>query len=205
MYQICWWNLQLHEQVRLALAEMSWYSNIPGVSEGWLEDLWQLLGDNPLGGTVINAMLEPVSLYLQQSGSKDTVIIANTDVSHAIAVCHTTKNLETYLTKSLPCSRLLSKYVCKILLVVYYPEFHWSACLVDLWHHHVMFGNGLGWSLPTMLGKNLLEWLEQVFSCNFSDYNDLPCGKQLDAHSCGIVAVNVIRHDILDEMVWITA
>ncbi|THU96541.1 hypothetical protein K435DRAFT_797224 [Dendrothele bispora CBS 962.96] len=138
-------ELSMHdsiELVELTLVEIPWCGPIPGVrTDGKIEDLWRLLGDNALDSAVLDAMLKVSALWLEEEDPNSMIKIATTEFSNAITFRHNMDRMKAYLDKF---QRLIqSKRYSRILVVVHYPVYHWGACLIDFEHCIVNFGDGL--------------------------------------------------------------
>ncbi|KAJ7150102.1 hypothetical protein C8R43DRAFT_887447, partial [Mycena crocata] len=72
-------------------------------------------------------------------------------------------------------------------------ENHWVVLAIDCEKKLVGYGNGFGTSVPASLRKHLDWWLFEHLGVQFK-WKDIPVAKQIDGHSCGILAYLVLAY-----------
>jgi Ulp1 family protease len=171
------------------------------------EHLAEVLGENELTDTILDALMKDLERRLKASnGDSSAVVVADTFLPRCIAAgaARTPGHfgypvIRTYnylLSPANSSARILA-------FPVHSPPNHWMACHVDITEAQIRFGDGFRGSPPKILSKELAEWLQVATEMAHPVItNDLPCGEQHDVVNCGIIAVNAIAHSILGDVLW---
>ncbi|THU95684.1 hypothetical protein K435DRAFT_665916 [Dendrothele bispora CBS 962.96] len=78
-------------------------------------------------------------------------------------------------------------------------ESHWVALVVDAEMHTIFHGDPLHDTIDDQLKLALQWWTYQHFGTEFI-VRDMPVARQLDSHSCGILAWRALEAFLLDEV-----
>lgn len=91
----------------------------------------------------------------------------------------------------------------QIATVLFSPPSHWACLIIDFQSRTIGWGDSAGRAAPDSLEKRLKAWLG-LFSpqIEFSALQALPCVQQTDGYSCGIIAVNTLKHNIFGDKLW---
>jgi len=97
-----------------------------------------------------------------------------------------------------------------ILLFPICQDDHWYTGIVDFAHQRLCYAEGLGRNAPKNFRQNVLGFLRRISGAdtlsNFEPVRPMECPKQLDANSCGIIALSFIQGfcvgDAKDEDKW---
>jgi len=93
----------------------------------------------------------------------------------------------------------------KILIaaVAYSPENHWACLLIDSRARTIHWGDSMGHAIPADGEERLRAWLSLFLpQTQFLPYQDMSCARQLDSYSCGIIAVNTLKHHLFGDDLW---
>ncbi|KAK7008259.1 hypothetical protein R3P38DRAFT_3591876 [Favolaschia claudopus] len=214
------WTMQEHENeemgeskwrertIELLSSLSGWTGQVGcGLSDLTFEHITQVLGENTLADAVLDALMKDIERRLKgRDGDPGVVAVADTFLPRCIAAGaaripgHFGHALVQKYTRLLSTT---SPSPGTLAFPVYYPPSHWAACVVDITGHHIQFGDGFRQSAPESLRKELVEWLKEMTqTTDLVITNDLPCGIQCDAVSCGVIAVNAIAHHVLGDVLW---
>ncbi|KAJ7839112.1 hypothetical protein B0H14DRAFT_3458877 [Mycena olivaceomarginata] len=178
-----------------------------GLQDLTFEHLAEVLGENELTDTILDALMKDLERRLKASnGDSSAVVVADTFLPRCIAAgaARTPGHfgypvIRTYnylLSPANSSARILA-------FPVHSPPNHWMACHVDITEARIRFGDGFRGSPPKILSKELAEWLQVATEMAHPVItDDLPCGEQHDVVNCGIIAVNAIAHSILGNVLW---
>ncbi|KAF7371887.1 hypothetical protein MVEN_00046000 [Mycena venus] len=171
------------------------------------EALAEVLGNNPLAGAVLDALIQEIQeRIVQRDRELTTVLLADTLFPTFIETGATTQSDHLGFPAIANYARLLKSQTSPRTLLAFplhLPPLHWMACAVDIPAACVQFGDGYHMHPPTSLSKKLAQWLGSVVGMSKAQItNDLPCGSQQDVVNCGIIAVNAIAHRILGDPLW---
>ena len=86
-----------------------------------------------------------------------------------------------------------------IATVVFSPPGHWACLIIDFCTGRMGWGDSAGRVAPAGLEKRLKAWLGLFSQVKFLALQALPCAHQTDAYSCGIIAVNTLKHNIFGD------
>lgn len=169
------------------------------------EDLADVLGENQLTGGVLDAlMLEIGQRHKQNTAQGSSIIIAEEFFATCLAAGATAQTDHFGATIVRKYENLLksSPRPARLALLVHAPG-HWLACCVNITKGHIQFGDGFRWNPPKELSKGLKQFLERTTGKSSAVITkDLPCGAQKDVVNCGIIAVNVLAHELVGDPLW---
>ncbi|CAK5278486.1 unnamed protein product [Mycena citricolor] len=120
---------------------------------------------------------------------------------------------EGYLRRTVPLLARYEKLVSegkkdRLVFITNVSDEHWVAGCIDFKGHKILFGDSMPENLRYPISKKLLQglqhWVQRRFESTFSvEADGLTHGTQLDAVSCGVVAVNTCERAIYpDTAVW---
>jgi hypothetical protein len=94
----------------------------------------------------------------------------------------------------------------RIATVSYSPEYHWASLLIDICAGTIAWGDSLGRPILDGFEKRLRAWLAIfVPQKQFLPLQSLPCARQGDGYSCGMIAINTLKHHIFGDKLWSTS
>jgi hypothetical protein len=90
----------------------------------------------------------------------------------------------------------------EVMFIAYSPPGHWAA--VSVTSEGVLeWADSLGRRTPSTLITGVQTWLHyHLSSTSFTLSNSFMCSRQTDSYSCGIIALNAIRHRIFGDELW---
>ncbi|KAJ7229866.1 hypothetical protein GGX14DRAFT_553370 [Mycena pura] len=177
-----------------------------GLQDLAYENLAQVLGENMLQDSVVDALVQDINKRLgARDGATNNYVLADT----FFATCMS----EGAATASGHAGhQLIAKY--KRLLTspsrprylgfpLHSPPLHWATCQIDLVEAHVRFADSLRRRRPKDLFDELQDWLTRDIGIqNVKITDDLPCGRQRDSVNCGIISANTLAHAVLGDALW---
>ena len=90
----------------------------------------------------------------------------------------------------------------EVVFIAYSPPGHWAAISVTS-NGTLEWADSLGRHPPSTLVTGVQKWLHyHLSSSSFTVGNNFPCSQQTDDYSCGIIALNTIRHRIFGDALW---
>jgi hypothetical protein len=90
----------------------------------------------------------------------------------------------------------------EVVFIAYSPPGHWAAVSVTS-QGTLEWADSLGRRPPSALVLGVQKWLRyHLPSSNFLLGNNFPCSQQTDNYSCGIIALNAIKHRIFGDTHW---
>ncbi|KAF9038251.1 hypothetical protein BDP27DRAFT_1435485 [Rhodocollybia butyracea] len=191
-----------------ALASTLWTGPISMTQTESMDDVALVLGDNPLTGGVVNAMLELASRHLQHASPLSCLhmMITSTEFLYAIMNRHKTDSRYHVLldkVQNLFTANGEDSHFTELLFVVHSPPIHWISCLIEFINGVVWFGDGFREPAPDVFVTELLKWLSEKFTTSFTVRDDLECREQNDRYSCPIIAINSIEHHVFGDELWV--
>lgn len=91
-----------------------------------------------------------------------------------------------------------------IAAVVYSPENHWACLLINSRARTIQWGDSIGRSMPPGGDARLRVWLSVFLPhTQFLPLQTLSCAHQADSYSCGIIAINTLKHHLFGDELWI--
>lgn len=170
-----------------------------------LKFMADILSDHPLPGGVVDAMLNLLSLQIQNKTSRPHFLIADTLFPDCIEAEAWKK------TDELGAAKYLDKYsiwICqnhcdRLIFVFHVPPFHWAACMVNFKQRAIRYGDSLQLPCDCPLFKSLKSWLQdKVSNTDFVVTSDLPCVQQSDNFNCPLISVNTVAHMVFGDKLW---
>ncbi|KDQ60705.1 hypothetical protein JAAARDRAFT_45525 [Jaapia argillacea MUCL 33604] len=204
--------VEVRRQVVEALSRTGWKDEIAGC--GRVGEITHMLGSEFVTDTAIEAMIAVVQARLNRVPElSSSIIITSLQVPNLLA---TLPSLTHTVTRANPAydprrkgllpelgRQLAKQQHTKLYFVAYNPKFHWAALCVDVHRREIMWGDSLGWLYPELLFVGLDTWLRQhIGGRSFSVFTDLTCAEQNDHYSCGIIAINTLKHNIFGDPLW---
>lgn len=91
----------------------------------------------------------------------------------------------------------------RIATVSFSPPGHWACLVIDCRARTIGWGDSAKRAAPAGLENRLKAWLG-FFSpqIEFSTLQELHCAHQTDGYSCGVIAVNTLKHTIFGDKLW---
>lgn len=90
----------------------------------------------------------------------------------------------------------------EVVFIAYSPPGHWAAISITS-KGTLEWADSLGRRTPSTLITGVQKWLRyHLSSYSFTLGNNFPCSRQTDSYSCGIIALNAIRHRIFGDALW---
>lgn len=90
-----------------------------------------------------------------------------------------------------------------IAAIAYAPENHWACLLIDSRARTIHWGDSMGRAMPSGSEDRLRAWLSLFLpQTQFLPYQNLSCARQSDSYSCGIIAVNTLKHHLFGDDLW---
>jgi hypothetical protein len=129
--------------------------------------------------------------------------------SPLLSTTHITPNYSLHAPKAV--IRLGDKLKCAtsgilIAAVAYSPENHWACLLIDSRTRTIHWGDSIGRTMPAGGEARLRVWLSSFLPhTQFLPLRDLSCAHQSDGYSCGVIAVNTLKHHVFGEDLWTTS
>ena len=74
---------------------------------------------------------------------------------------------------------------------------HWVCAVLDFRGRTIHYGNSQKSSIPVSISKTL-SWWTHFHSGEVFTYQPLAITAQIDTHSCGVLALNALRHHLLN-------
>ena len=76
---------------------------------------------------------------------------------------------------------------------------HWVVFFIDGERKSLLYGDPLGWSPPSTTISHINRWLQHHYPCAFEVGESPVSGRQLDSFSCLVATVNIIRHRLFGD------
>jgi hypothetical protein len=209
---------QYTKRVMSILGQVPWKGYISGLGSALtITDMASFLSQEWLSDMHIYSMLT-VTRHLQHnalSGAGPFTKIASPDFpSHILTspLLATTPITPDYLTKAPKSVIGLGTNIAnaatgfRIASIAYSPPGHWACLIIDSQAKTICWGDSTGRAVPTGFEDRLRAWLA-LFSpqTHFLPLQDLPCAHQTDSYSCGIIAVNTLKHHLFGDDLWISS
>jgi hypothetical protein len=91
----------------------------------------------------------------------------------------------------------------RLVAVAFSPPGHWACLLIDTQAGTISWGDSVGRTMPSGFENRLRAWLALFIpKTQFLPLQDLLCARQTDSYSCGVVAVNTLKHHIFGDELW---
>ena len=202
-------------QVMALLHTVPWKEYIKGLGSGLsITGMATFLSQEWLSDAHLDSMLSATVHSHHDSLSRmvpHTEIVQSDFTSHILIspLLETTPIMQDYMEKAPRSSLRLGSIVSscpkgiRIAAVAFSPPGHWACFLVDFQAGTILWGNSAGHKPPTGFEKRLNIWLGLFCpEIKFSALQRLPCAHQTDAFSCGIIAINTIKHHLFGDELW---
>ena len=202
-------------RIKLLLGQVPWKDYIKGLGSGLTStEMAIFLSKKWLSDAHIHTMLA-VTRHLRQdvlSGADPCIEIASPDFfSHVLdsPLLSTAPVPSDYsLTAPKSVIRLGNKMKCAtsgilIAAVTYSPESHWACLLIDSQARSIRWGDSVGRAMPAGGEDRLRTWLSLFIPhTQFLPLRNLFCAHQSDSYSCGVIAVNTLKHHLFGDDLW---
>jgi len=202
-------------RIKSFLCQVPWKDYIKGLGSGLtMMEMATFLSKGWLSDTHIHTMLA-VTRHLRNdilSCADPCIEIALPDFpshifdSPLLSTTHITPDYPQNAPKSI--IRLGDKIKCAasgicIAAVSYSPENHWACLLIDSQARTIHWGDSLGRAMPAGGENQLRAWLSFFLpDMHFLPLQTLSCAHQSDSYSCGIIAINTLKHHLFGDDLW---
>ncbi|KAG1798386.1 hypothetical protein EV424DRAFT_1332925 [Suillus variegatus] len=164
--------------------------------------LWLLLASGPIGGRLMDTMIAAVVEHMQASQNADlrTICVESLVLMDTLHLGE--KRWANYETeKAFTRLHAIGSALCEgrlqhVLFPVNIRDIHWAAIEVNVINRTISYADSLGWDWPAHDIDTIRHWLGHHGLSGFSNASALQCGQQLDSFSCGIAAINTIKHAV---------
>jgi hypothetical protein len=202
------------------LQNMLWKDEVKGLKTGLqIMDMAAFLSQDWLSDTHIASMLTATAHLRHDVLSHavpHTEIVSPTFPAHILSfdLLDASPTLSEYLDGTPPkaivnLGTLISETKStgiRIATVSYSPEYHWASLLIDVCAGTIAWGDSLRRPIPDSFEKRLRTWLVIFLpEKQFLLLQTLSSGWQTDGYSCGVAAVNTLRHHIFGDELWSTS
>jgi hypothetical protein len=208
-------STQYIPRVMKLLGTLPWNDQIKGLSS-WLSitDMAMFLSQRWLSDAHIDSMLSAVVHLHCNTHSHivpHTEVVLSDFVTHILAslLLETSPIPSDYVEKAPKSVQRLGSIISecssdiRVATVSFSPPAHWACLIVDFQARTIGWGNSAGRAAPANLEKRLKAWLGHFSpQIKFSALQALPCARQTDGYSCGIIAVNTLKHHIFGDKLW---
>ena len=90
-----------------------------------------------------------------------------------------------------------------IAAVAYSPKNHWACLFIDSRARTIQWGDSVGRAMPAGGEGRLRAWLSLFLPhTQFQPLKNISCARQSDNYSCGIIAVNTLKHYLFGDDLW---
>jgi hypothetical protein len=207
--------IQYIPRVTKLLGTVPWKGYVKGLGSGLsITDMAAFLSQEWLSDTHLDSMLS-AAMYLRRDALSCMVLrteIVLTDfITHILA----SPPLETspipcdYVTKAPKSVQKLGSVISenssglRVATVSFSPPGHWACLIIDCHAGTISWGDSTERAAPAGLEKRLKAWLGLFCpQIQFSALQALPCAHQTDGYSCGIIAVNTLKHNLFGDKLW---
>jgi len=197
------------------LTTVPWKDNIKGLDSGLsVTDMAVFLSENWLTDDHIDSMLSAIVHLCHNALSHlvpHTEIVTSDFAYHILTTpllespptMHDYENKAPKLVLKLGSLVANSPLGIRIATISFSPPNHWAFLLVDCQTGTIAWRDSAGWAAPTGLEKRLKIWLGLFCPQTvFSALQALPCPRQTDGYSCGICAINCLKHHLFGDKPW---
>ncbi|KAH9015478.1 hypothetical protein EDB84DRAFT_1679909 [Lactarius hengduanensis] len=206
---------QYMSRVTTLLHTVPWNSHIKGLGSGLsTTDMATFLSNEWLSDTHLDSMLS-VAVHLHADTLSrmvpHTEIVSSDFASHILTspLLETSPITRGYLDKAPKSILKLGSTISsasmgiRVAAISFSPPGHWACLIIDCQAGTICWGDSAGWAPPAGFEKRLKTWLTHFSPRNrFSGIQALPCARQTDGYSCGIVAINTLKHHIFGDELW---
>jgi hypothetical protein len=99
--------------------------------------------------------------------------------------------------------RLFEGSLERIIAPVNIGGLHWTVFFIDGPGKWIKYGDSLEWAWPFQDVERIQKWLRLHGFQSFRKAGDLPHGVQADSYSCAIAMVNIIRHSLFSDPLFV--
>ncbi|KAI0259569.1 hypothetical protein BC834DRAFT_846661 [Gloeopeniophorella convolvens] len=184
----------------------------------WLKRMSTMLSNEWLYDSHIDVMLSTMKLQRTQAGGLplDNVRIETPFVPFLLSRLEVFQaddtSIETYRAKGPEALQELGDHLVKfskdgeVIFVANSQHDHWSVVAITS-DCTIRWGDSLGRAIPQDLLSGIRNWLHFHIPDKTPTLlrKPLPCAKQPDSYSCGIIAINTIKHHLFGEALWTKA
>jgi hypothetical protein len=207
--------MQYIPRVTKLLGTVPWKSYIKGLGSGLsITDMAAFLSQEWLSDAHLDGMLS-AAMYLRRDilsrMAPRTEIVLSDFITHILAspLLETSPIPCDYVMKAPKSVQKLGSAISetssslRVATVSFSPPGHWACLVIDCQAGTIGWGDSAGRAAPAGLEKRLKAWLG-LFSpqIEFSTPQALPCAHQTDGYSCGIIAVNTLKHNLFGDKLW---
>ena len=207
--------IQYFGRVMKILGTVPWKDYVKGLGSGLrIMEMAAFLSQEWLSDTHIDSMLR-AAIYQRSDAlsqiTPHTEIVLTDFITHVLTSPHLETSPIPYdYTKNAPKSvQQLGSVISKspsdirIATVSFSPPGHWACLIINFQARTISWGDSAGRVAPAGLEKRLKAWLH-IFSpqIEFLALQVLPCARQTDAYSCGIITINTLKHNIFGDELW---
>jgi hypothetical protein len=207
--------IQYIGRVTKLLGTVPWKGYIKGLGSGLsITEMAAFLSQEWLSDAHIDSMLRATMYQRCDTLSHitpRTEIVLTDFISHILGSPHLDTSPIPYdYTKNAPKSvQRLGSVISgsssdiRIATVSFSPPGHWACLIVDFQAQTIGWGDSTRRAAPAGLEKRLKAWLH-IFApqIKFSSLQALPCARQTDGYSCGIISVNTLKHNVFGDELW---
>ena len=207
--------MQYTPRVMKLLGTVPWKDYIKGLGSGLsVTDMAAFLSKEWLSDAHIDGMLK-AAVHLRHDILSHMVprteIVFSDFITHLLATpfLETSPISSDYILKAPKSVQKLGSVISesssdiRIATISFSPPGHWACLIIDCQIGTIGWGDSAGRAAPAGLEKRLKAWLG-LFApqIQFSAPQVLPCARQTDAYSCGIIAVNTLKHNVFGDKLW---
>ncbi|KAG1871544.1 hypothetical protein F4604DRAFT_1926276 [Suillus subluteus] len=196
-------ELGIVDEVLDVLESLPWDTPLKGF--GGLTDLRttelrSLLVSSPIHGHILDSMIAIVVQCMQASNDEDLQSVSVEPLNFANILHLSDKRWKNYKTdRTFCCLRTIGSSLCegtlqRVLFPINIDNVHWAVIAVNTIYQSISYADSLGWSWPTEDIDAIHHWLGYHGFARFNKATALQHGEQLDSFSCGIAAINTIKH-----------
>lgn len=202
-------------QVITLLRTVPWKDYIKGLGSALsITDMAIFLSQEWLSNAHLDSMLSAAMYFHNDSLSRmvpHTEIVLSDFASHILMspLLETTPiTYDDYIDKAPKSVLRLGSIIsgCSIDIRVaaasFSPPGHWACFLIDFRAGTIAWGDSAGRDPPAGFEKRLRAWLGLFCPENQLTLQTLPCARQTDTYSCGIIAINTIKHHVFGDELW---
>lgn len=207
-------------EVRLMLKTIPWSANIQILrTRLTVLEMATFLSDHWISSSQIDMALSSMALRQSNCGDSEVVrcyLIGNTILAeylHSSPVLQNTSSHDNLpwqdyklrAPRELQCAGehlVRHQPDGEVLLVTYSPPGHWAA--ISLTSRGTLeWADSLGRRPPMELITGARNWLDHhMLASSYRLGNSFKCSHQMDSFSCGIIALNAIKHRIFGDELW---
>ncbi|KAJ8083643.1 hypothetical protein PM082_009518 [Marasmius tenuissimus] len=202
---------ELGSHTRQFLGQVQWKEGVEGLQSTMkMTDMSTFLSNSWLNNGHVDAMLCRLSMRLSALPSlSHTNLIAPCSLSVLLSSSPYLKATGDVYNAKAPQdllkfgTKLASSGAKSLWTVVHIPG-HWVAMKISMPERHIHWSDSFRGPVPKKIKAVIKSWLYQHLpSKQFSFQDLLECAHQGDdTHSCGIIAVNTLKHQLFGDNLW---